>query len=340
MRRRPGMYVGDTNTFAGIYHLIFEVVGNTVDQYYARAATEVAVDLGPDSWITVRDDGPGIPADLIERIFTTLSTSGTVDGHFPHVHVAAWRGVGLAVVSAVSTRVEVETTRDGVRWAQAFERGEPVTTLRRLGATEIEGTTIRFRPDPTIFRSIELDVGAVRSRLQELAWLLPHLRVFLDERRIHGRGGLVGMARELAGPAPIDATFAIERLQDEIFVDIGIAWAGRDAPRVRSFVNTLATIEDGKHVDGFWQGLAAYARDCGAAARTVSAVRELLGPGLAAAIRIDMIHPKYGNPRKDQLQNPEAATAVLKAVRRSLELGLPYAQPARALIHGRLGVPD
>lgn len=178
IRKRPGMYVGDVDDGSGLHHLLWEVAGNVIDLHLARYATELHVDLARDAWVMVRDDGPGIPvepagpglASILETVCATLHAKATFDQHFPHVHLGVgMHGVGLAAVNALSARFEVETTRDGVRWGQAFERGRVASDLRCLGTTSTVGTTVRFQPDPEIFGAIELDPSAVARRLQELA---------------------------------------------------------------------------------------------------------------------------------------------------------------------------
>jgi DNA gyrase subunit B len=321
IRKRPGMYVGSTDDGTGLHHLLCELVGNVVDLHLARQATEMHVDLTSDGWVSVRDDGPGISTDVLPRhqasalevVFTKLMASGpTSPRHTPHVHLTpSLMGVGLCVVNALSTRTEVETTRHGKRWAMAFERGTVVTSLRSLGPTSVEGTLIRFRPDPQIFKSIEFNLVHVRDHLQQVAWLSPVLRVFFQERRVYGRGGLRGWAEQLAGGTP-DASFSTEQKVDDVYVDIALAWSGDRAPIVRSFVNMQSSRGHGTHVDGLYSAFAACAKDLGV---TSKEFRKRIEPGLIAIIHVGLYDARWGNPCRDQLISPVAGKVVAKVLR-------------------------
>ncbi|MEO6775310.1 MAG: ATP-binding protein [Kofleriaceae bacterium] len=315
------MYVGSTDDGSGLHHLLWEVVGNVVDLHLARLATELRVDVTDDGWVVVTDDGPGISTDVdpgrkastLEVVFTTLMASGpTTPRHTPHVHLTpSLIGVGLCVVNALSTRTEVETTRDGQRWAMAFEQGRVTTPLRSLGPTSVEGTLIRFRPDPQIFTSIELDLDQVRDHLQQVAWLSPLLRVFFQDRRVSGRGGLRGWAEQLAAGTP-DASFSTEQKVDGVYVDLALAWSGDRAPIIHSFVNMQSSRGHGTHVQGVYRAFAAYAKDLGV---TSEEFTERIEPGLIAIIHVGLYDARWGNPRQDQLISPVAGTVVEKVLR-------------------------
>jgi DNA gyrase subunit B len=315
IRKRPGMYVGGTDA-TGVHHLLWEVVGNVVDLHLARFATELHVDVADDGWVVVRDDGPGISTDLypgtqastLEIVFTKVTPAGQTSQRLtPHVHLTpTLRGVGVGVVNALSMRTEVETTRAGKRWVMAFERGRVATPLRSLGATTVEGTTIRFRPDPQIFTSTEIDLEQVRAHLQQVAWLSPLLRVFLQGRRISGRGGLRGWAELLAGRTP-DASFSTEQKVDAVYVDLALAWRGNREPIIHSFVNMQSTRGHGTHVQGLDRAFAACAKDLGVSHKVFRARVE---PGLIAMIHVGLFDPRWGNPTKDQLLSPVAGEVV------------------------------
>jgi DNA gyrase subunit B len=321
IRKRPGMYVGDTGDGSGLHHLLWETVGNVVDLHLARLATELHVDVTHDGWVSVSDDGPGIPTDVLpghgtstlEVVFTTLMSSGpTSPRHTPHVHLTpSLLGVGLCVVNALSMRTEVETTRDGKRWAMAFEQGRVAAPLRNLGPTSVEGTLIRFRPDPQIFKSIEINLEQVRAHLQQVAWLSPLLRVFFQEHRVYGRGGLRGWAEQIAGGPP-DATFSTEQKVDDVYVDVALAWCGDRAPVIHSFVNMQSSRDHGTHVQGLYRAFAASAQDLGV---TSEEFRERIEPGLIAIIHVGLYDARWGNPRRDQLIGPVAGEVVAKVLR-------------------------
>jgi len=181
---------------------------------------------------------------------------------------------------------------------QAFERGERVTALRRLGTSTLEGTTVRFRPDPTIFGGVDLDHEVVQRRLIELAWLHPHLRVWFQERRLAPRGGITAWARELAAERGdvVDA-IALRRDVGDVRVSIAFAWNRDGATTMRAFVNANVT-PTGSHIDGMWQGLADYARAMKSPARSVAHVREAIGSGLAAIVDVWMSDPRYTSQKR------------------------------------------
>jgi DNA gyrase/topoisomerase IV subunit B len=315
------MYVGSTDDGSAASHLLWELVGNVVDLHLGRLATEVHVDVAEDGWISVRDDGPGFSIAIVptfevtalEVAFTTLFNGGPPDRlQIPHIHLTpTLKGVGVCIVSALSTRTEVETTRDGTRWAMAFEQGNVASPLRSLGPTSIEGTLIRFRPDPQIFKSIDVDLDAVRERLQQIAWLNPLLRVFFKERRVSGRGGLRGWAAQLADDAP-EAQLSTEQKVDDVYVDIALAWSGTRAPIIHSFVNMQPSREHGTHVDGLYRAFSDCATELGVDA---AAFRVCVEPGLVAVVHVGLYGARWGNPRRDHLISPIAGEVVAKVLR-------------------------
>ncbi len=354
VRRRPGMYVGNTDDGSGLLHMVLELVGNSIDQHLAGHVTELWVAMSDDGWISIRDDGSGIPTDLLplrhdeppisllEHVFTRLHMGPTFDGHVPHVHVSTGvQGFGVAVVSALSERVIVETTYKGVRWTQTFERGERVTPLLRLGPTAREGTTVRFRPDPLIFKNVELDRRGTEARLQELAWLSPQLRVFWNERRLRARGGIAGLTQQIAAErGDVQFRYALKQTVGDVHVEIAFAWNRDGEEVVRSYVNMQPTLGNGTHVSGIWRGLAEYARSRNALARRARHVREAVGRGLVAVVHVGLYDPRFGSPTRDQLQNPEAADAVRTALRTTLVERQYYAWDVRRFLDERLHVAN
>jgi len=330
VRKRPGMYIGDTDSW-GLYNMLWQLVEYVLDQHSAGYAGELKVELS-DGWLTVRDDGPGIPtADLpgydgrahehhepttaLETVFLRLHCGRYYRNHYPPLQQSGGlHGVGLAVVNALSEQLHVETTDLGVRWTQTFERGTRATRMRRLGPTTLAGTMIRCRPDPTIFSSTALDYGRVHARLQELAWLHPHLRIWFQEQRVLARGGIRGWTYLLASErGEVVETFSLAQIRGDIRVDIAMSWNRVGPPLVRSFVNTHPTAT-GSHVDGFWVGFTEYARKIKSPARSVAHVREAIGCGLVAVVNVDMLDAQFTSQSRTHLQSRPAAHAVLAAV--------------------------
>jgi DNA gyrase subunit B len=206
VRRRPGMYVGDTRDGTGLHHLLWEVVANSIDEHLAGHATRLRVSV-EGSLAEVEDDGRGIPVDWIESreasalevILTCLFAGSTRDGHLPHVHVApSGCGVGLAPVNALSERLNVEIRRGGHVWRQRYACGRPVTALERGARTERTGTTLRFQADRSIFGGAVFDRDAIRERLEELAIWNPSLQLELMAQTIRESRGTVAWLERLA----------------------------------------------------------------------------------------------------------------------------------------------
>jgi DNA gyrase/topoisomerase IV subunit B len=314
IRRRPGIFLRHWEQDGCVHDLLWEVLGNVIDLHRGGLASEVRVDVR-DGWAIVRDDGPGIPVvrrehSILELLFMGchgglwIATRGMNLEHIPTMHGE--------VVNALSMRTEVETTREGFRWAMAFERGNVVEPLRQREAGTIGGTTVRFRPDPAMFKSSEFDLKRIELRLRQLAWVCPRLHVFFQGRQLPGRRGLRDWANELAGGRP-EALFAIDQRIDEVNVDLAIAWSGDGEPRIHSFANARPTLEGGTHVDGLWAGLTTFA-----APSSTGGTASNLAVGLIAIVCVDLEFTKFTSATHDALANPEAAKAVECVVGRVL----------------------
>lgn len=343
VRKRPGMYIGDVHDGSALQHILFEVVGNSIDQHLSGRARHLRVDVDGD-WVIIEDDGPGIPVDVhprwnrptIEVIFTMLHTGATFDGHHPHVHVTHdLHGVGVAALNAVSARLEVESRRDGKLWRIAFEQGVVVDPLASHGGASRSGTRIRYRPDPEIFPSgTTTSAEGVELRLRELAYLNPLLKIEWRGEELPGRGGPAAWVRSLAGEVGGSAIVAAHRTIDEAVVDLAFAWraGGSDAPLIKqewprseplihSFVSQGRTRDGGTHERGLWSGLVdALSPLVDGASR--GSVRELFGAGLVAVVNVGLDAPQFGAPTRDRLNSPVAATATRRVVADALGAAL------------------
>ncbi|MBI2878952.1 MAG: DNA gyrase subunit B, partial [Candidatus Rokubacteria bacterium] len=189
VRKRPAMYIGDTGSY-GLHQLVFEVVDNSVDETLAGYCHNVRVTLHADGSATVVDDGRGIPVDIhegtgrpaTEVVLTTLHAGGKFDSSIYKVS-GGLHGVGVSVVNALSEWLELEVKRDGKVYHQRYERGRPVTELTPNGATSKRGTTIRFKPDSTIFEELAFSFDLLSNRLRELAFLNKGLRIVIEDER-------------------------------------------------------------------------------------------------------------------------------------------------------------
>jgi DNA gyrase subunit B len=337
VRKRPGMYIGSTGE-RGLHHLVQEVVDNAVDEALAGFADRIEVTLLADGGVRVDDNGRGIPVDdhpvekrpAVEVVLTTLHAGGKFDGKSYAVS-GGLHGVGVSVVNALSSRLEVEVRRDGYRWSQAYEIGDPVTALTRGEATDDDGTTITFWPDQDIFESTEWSFETLSRRLQEMAFLNRGLTIILADLRpahINGeprvvtycyQGGIADFVRYLNGTKePVHAS--VIEFGDEgtgIAVEIAMQWNSSYAESVYTFANTINTAEGGTHEEGFRAALTTivnnYARD----QKLVREKEERLSgedvrEGLAAIVSVKLANPQFEGQTKTKLGNTEARSFVQK----------------------------
>lgn len=322
IRLRPGMYVGDVKN-RGIAHLVWELVSNSIDEHLAGRCGTVAVAIEADGRIVVDDDGGGIPLHAVggvsfpELALTTIHATATLDGHRPHEHVGR-NCVGLVVVNALSTRLDLEVFRNGRRHGQAYERGRPLTRLRDLGPSSRRGTRIAFVPDATIFGSAGLDAGPVAARFQELSRLLPGLAlVFADlrEHRYREPRGLLGFLREeSAGGTEPKPTLLADATVDEIRVEIAARWLRPGLPSdIRSYANIEPTTQGGSHVSGLLAGLVAGLRRAMpdvCRSRHARRLQEAVARHLDAVVCVRLRDPRFSGPTRERLDTPDAKAAV------------------------------
>jgi DNA gyrase subunit B len=302
VRKRPGMYIGSTGE-RGLHHLVWEVVDNAVDEAMAGFATTISVTLLRDGGVEVADDGRGIPVEMhesgrpaIDVVMTELHAGGKFDRGSYKVS-GGLHGVGISVVNALSTRVEVDVCRDGYSWRQFYENTVP-GTLKRCGATKKTGSVVRFWADPTIFETTEYNVDVVARRLQEMAFLNAGLTIsLLDDRfaanavdgkavgdtansskaasgqtadakggarRIfHYPDGLLDYIKDMNGPkgkihnSIIDFSGMATGHENDIEVEVAMQWNAGHLEAVYTFANTIRTHEGGTHEEGFRSALTA-----------------------------------------------------------------------------------
>ena len=337
VRKRPGMYIGSTGE-RGLHHLVQEVVDNAVDEALAGFADRIEVTLLADGGVRVDDNGRGIPVDdhpvekrpAVEVVLTTLHAGGKFGGKAYTVS-GGLHGVGVSVVNALSSRLEVEVRRDGYRWSQAYQLGDPVTALTRGEATDEDGTTITFWPDEDIFETTDWSFETLSRRLQEMAFLNRGLTIILADLRpahINGeprvvtycyQGGIADFVRYLNGTKePVHAS--VIEFGDEgpgIAVEIAMQWNSSYAESVYTFANTINTAEGGTHEEGFRAALTTIVNN---SARDQKLVREkderLSGEdvreGLAAIVSVKLASPQFEGQTKTKLGNTEARSFVQK----------------------------
>ncbi|MGH3438667.1 MAG: DNA topoisomerase (ATP-hydrolyzing) subunit B [Sciscionella sp.] len=344
VRKRPGMYIGSTGE-RGLHHLVWEVVDNAVDEAMAGYATRVDVTLLADGGVRVHDDGRGIPVDThpvkkiptVELVLTTLHAGGKFDADSYAVS-GGLHGVGVSVVNALSSALEVEIERKGYLWTQRYEDTKPVHDLRQGAATNRTGTTVTYWADSNIFETTEYNTETIARRLQEMAFLNKGLTIVLRDERVaetdtetdaEGRsarikertycypGGLEDFVKHLnASKEPIHSkVISFEAKGDGLEVEVAMQWNSQYNASVYTFANTINTPEGGTHEEGFRSALTrvvnAYARDKKLLKEkddnlTGDDVRE----GLAAIISIKLADPQFEGQTKQKLGNSEAKTFV------------------------------
>jgi DNA gyrase subunit B len=320
VRKRPGMYVGDVDNGDGLHHLLWEVVGNAIDEHLATNLDGyVRITLDDDRAI-VEDNGRGMRADpandhvsSIEHIMTTLHHGSAKR---PHTHLGpSLHGTGLAPVCALSSELVVEVWRDGRALVQRFARGAAVTLLEELGPTHRTGTRISFVPDFTIFTARRWNRALIARRGRQLAALVPRVTVIVDDEAYRYPDGPVDHVRWVA-PDNVGAPFHVRAVHDGIAVDGALTWARRGAGTVEAFVN-CSPCARGMHVEGLFAALeAVFGRRVGAARS--SSFRSRIRRGLVAFVNATLEDPRFRGPTREWLDNPEVASAVRGVVEPAL----------------------
>lgn len=343
VRKRPGMYIGGTGK-PGLHHLLWEIVDNAVDEATNGFASQIDVTLHRDGCsVTVSDNGRGIPVDrhptkkvpTLQLILTTLHAGGKFD-QTNYVTSGGLHGVGASVVNALSEELVATVKRDGATWEQRYAKGVPVTKLQKVpGSTRGTGTSIFFRPDLEIFDSVEFDPEAIRENLEVKTYLNRSLRiVFKDEvnnRRaeFHHEGGVAEyldrVVREI-GEKPVHMEQFLQR-QDELHdgarVEIAMQWTEAPKENVRSFVNGIPTRDGGTHEQGFRDGVRsavrAYMETHDMMPKNLDISADDIREGLVAIVNLFMVDPQFQGQTKEKLNNPEARSLVVGAMRLELE---------------------
>jgi DNA gyrase subunit B len=333
VRKRPGMYIGTTSS-RGLHHLVYEVVDNAIDEAMAGFADKILVTIHADGSVSVYDNGRGIPVKpipgakdrrpAVEVVLTVLHAGGKFGGGGYKIS-GGLHGVGVSVVNALSTRLEVVVTRDGFSWSQAYERGKPLGKLAKGKASTKTGTRVQFWPDPEIFvETLEFRFETLAERLRELSFLNKGAEITLaDEREEPARketfkanGGLVDFVKYLAqGKETVNRIIDIDTKADEGEVELAMQWNTGYTESLYSFANTINTHEGGMHEEGLKKALTnvlnRWARAKGLLKeKDDNLIGEDVREGLIAIISVKLRDPQFEGQTKTKLGNASMRSLV------------------------------
>ena len=339
VRRRPGMYIGTTDT-RGLHHLVYEVVDNSVDEALAGYCTEITVTIHADNRVTVVDNGRGIPVGIVkatgksalETVLTVLHAGGKFGGGGYKVS-GGLHGVGVSVVNALSETLRAEVRLDGGLYVQEFRRGIPTSAIKRVGRSEPHerGTTISFLADATIFDNLNFEFGTLAQRFREMCYLTKGLKIrFVDERddqeySFYFEGGIVSFVRHLNKNRQVvhHRPIYAERTINGINVEVALQYFDGQAEVAYFFANNINTIDGGTHQTGFRQALT---RTLNEYARKASILKDndpnLTGEdvreGLTAIVSVKLPEPQLEGQTKTRLGNSEVTPLVASVTTEAL----------------------
>jgi DNA gyrase subunit B len=358
VRKRPGMYIGGTDT-KGYHHLLWEIVDNSVDEVMNGYASHIEVTLHKDHQsMTVVDNGRGIPVDIkkpqnksaLELVLTTLHAGGKFSSA-QYKFSGGLHGVGSSVVNALSSELTARVRRDSIEWEQKYERGRATTKLVKKGSARGTGTTIYFRPDTEIFGKQSFNAETIRYRLETKTFLHRGLKItFVDEAAgskevFEHAGGIADYLTKLVadrGKAPTAPLPFYAQKDEPIRVEVALQWTESPDETMRSYVNGIPTTQGGSHEQGLRAAIVkavrSFMESAGIEPKGVSITAEDIREGIVGVLSIYIHEPQFQGQTKERLGTPEAQGLVDSAVRPALEMFLLNNKSVGAAIVDRISL--
>ena len=328
VKKRPGMYIGDTDDGSGLHHMVFEVLDNCIDEAMAGYCSDIKVIINKNGSVTVKDDGRGIPVDVHKKegvsaaqlIMTTLHSGGKFDDNSYKVS-GGLHGVGVSVVNALSKKLTLEVHRDGGKYFQEYQNGKPKANLKKVKKSNKTGTKITFFPSEKIFTSIEFEVERIYKRIQELSFLNAGVLINVEDKKsgkskkFKNNGGLSSYVTHLKGRKQIvSEIFECSATENEVGVEIAMQWTDSYSENVLCYTNNIPQKDGGTHLAGFRGSLTrvlkAFIKKENAKKTPTDLLGEDVREGLLAIISVKVPDPKFSSQTKEKLVSSEVEAVV------------------------------
>ena len=328
VKKRPGMYIGDTDDGSGLHQMVFEVLDNCIDEAMAGHCSDINVIINKDGSVTVKDDGRGIPVDVhknegisaAELILTTLHSGGKFDDNSYKVS-GGLHGVGVSVVNALSKDLTLRVWRDGGEFIQKYKEGKAVAKLKKVKASKLNGTEITFTPSDKIFTTVTFEVDRIHKRIQELSFLNAGVSInVVDERtgkskKFKNSGGLSSYVTYLKGKKQnVSEVFECSSTHNDVGVEIALQWTDSYSENVLCYTNNIPQKDGGTHLAGFRGSLTRVLKAFIKKENNKKIPTDLLGEdvreGLIAIVSVKVPDPKFSSQTKEKLVSSEVESVV------------------------------